>query len=153
MCWVFCFAFFAGHRGAVWLLGRLLSNLLKKERQNERRQTGEELSDYKWGETADTEREVSEVQGEQEHRFILWDSSVLTGPTTCCKRGRKESKGGRGVRPQQRWGFKWDNMGPWRGNAYSVGIRGEREVLENMREILRRCRWPRHVFITQWIST
>lgn len=50
-------------------------------------------------------------------------------------------------------GFEWDNMGPWRGNADSDGITRLQEVLENMREILRHCRWPRHVFTTQWVST
>lgn len=30
---------------------------------------------------------------------------------------------------------------------------GEKEALENMREILSLCRCPRHVLTTQWIST
>lgn len=145
--------------GVVRLLGSSYPTCYRNnDRKREHRQTGKELQDYKWGKTdglaAETESEVSEGQAEQEHRLMLWDSSVLTGRRLAANEGERNlTVCVRGVRVQQRWGFEWNNMGPWGGKADSDGIRGEKEVLENMKEILRPCRWPRHVFTTRWIST
>lgn len=108
----------------------LLNTYFTKQRQIRMReiwQTSKRAADYKWAKTggsaAETDSEVSEGQGQQEHRFIFF--SAVGRPVTCCKWGREESEWvcwGGGLDYNSAGGLSRGKVkGPWRGKGRQRG--------------------------------